>query len=156
MENIVVSLIVGILGAFITSVGLFLTTKFNYRDLYSKSVSSSRMDWINNFREEISTIIAALKMSIDEEDLTDAGAKYLFEAEKARAKLLTRLNMDTSRIGNEYNEAMATLLNEIDFKSSCATHEDRTDVLIDLTRKILEPEWVRVKQEAGGKRFETM
>lgn len=145
MNNIIGNVLSGLVGAIFATAVTLLTLRFHYHDLYAKSISSNRMDWINNFREEISTIIACLSFN----DLGER-AKYAYDAEKARAKLLTRLNMDTTRLGNEYNEAMDTVLNSICFECGC-TSQETVKRLITLSRKILEPEWQRVKEEARGR-----
>ena len=131
----------GALGAMIGAGVSFLTLKYNYRDLYARNISANRMDWINNFREEIGLIVAALNCD---------GADVAYEAEKARASLLTRLNLDTSKEGNEFNGVMADVLNGIDFEKKYVNSKNIADTLIELSRKILEPEWQRVKKETGG------
>ena len=133
----------GALGAMIGAGLSFLTLKYHYRDLYARNISANRMDWINKFREEIGLIVAALNS-------TKRDGNEIHEAEKARARLLTRLNLDTSKAGNEFNGVMADVLNEIDFEKKSVNSKDIADTLIDLSRKILEPEWQRVKKEAGG------
>ena len=120
----------GILGAILGAGITALTIRFNYRDLYARSISASRMEWINNFRECANSTI--------------------YSAEKARTKILTRINLDTTKRGNEYNKALSDILNNIDFKNPYIDNEPYEKALIELTRKILEPEWKRVKQEAGG------
>lgn len=128
------ALITGIVGAF--------TLKFHYRELYAKSISSSRMHWINNFRKELSIVIATLKTK-----------KNVYEAEKARAKLLTRINMDISKPGNEYNGVFEKMLFEIDFNNLSNVNVDNIiEKLTEVSRKILEYEWKRVKEEAGGRK----
>ena len=139
MENIIGELLSGLIGAILGAGISFLTLRFNYRDLYSRSVSANRMDWINNFREEIATIIAALEC---QETKTSKPAKdedIIYQAYKARAKLQTRLNMDISKSGNEYNQVMSNLLQTIDFKkcSECDDKENLIEKLTTLTRKIL-------------------
>lgn len=138
-------LLSGIFGAILGAGISFLTLRYNYRDLYARNISANRMEWINNFREEISIVIATLRSS---PDIDSQG--YVFEAEKARAKLLTRLNMDISKIGNEYNGVMANTLESIDFSNIPSNSKCIAENLVDLSRKILEPEWQRVKKEAGG------
>ena len=146
MSGILNGLIGAAIGALVAWVGTLLTVKFQYKDMYSRTVSSNRMEWINNFREEIGIIVACLK--------TPASCAEIFEAEKARAKLLTRLNMDTSREGNELNAVFSQHLEEIDFRSVNSQSESAevTECLIILTRDILEPEWQRVKEEAKGRK----
>lgn len=129
-------------GALIGAVISIFTLRFHYRELYAKSISSSRMQWINNFRNELSVIIATLKTG-----------KNIYEAEQARAKLLTRINMNTSQPGNEYNDVFAKLLLELNFNNTTDINiDDIIRKLTELAREILEYEWKRVKEEAGGKR----
>ena len=141
----------GLIGAIITAAISLLLVRYHYRDLYAKSVSANRMEWINNFRDEVSTIIATIKILQQNGRCTEKENKYIYQAEKARAKLLTRLNMDTSKPGNEYNRVMADVLTKIKFRKACPIDQCYAEKLIALSRKILEPEWRRVKKEAGGK-----
>ena len=77
----------------------FLSVKFSYKDLYARTVSENRMHCIDNFREEISIIVATLAIQSNycrKTKHSNISNKDVIEAEKARAKLLTRLNMRTS------------------------------------------------------------
>lgn len=130
--------------------GGLLTWQFNYHNLFAATVSKSRMDWINCFREEISTIIAALERNVDEDEKRRT-VDYRYEGYKARAKLRTRLNMDTERSGNEYNEALDGILRSLKFDGTDRNIEETKEMLIELARDILEPEWQRVKKEAKGR-----
>lgn len=150
--DIVGELLSGLIGAILGAGISFLTLRYNYRDLYARSISANRMDWINNFREEIATIIAALDCNAKSKDGKHPPPHtqeddIIYKAYKARAKLQTRLNMDTSKIGNEFNKVMSDILKDIDFENPCPKSKD---TLINLSREILEPEWKRVKKEAGG------
>ncbi|MBO4693382.1 MAG: hypothetical protein J5659_03190 [Clostridia bacterium] len=139
-------------GALIGAVISIFTLRFHYRELYAKSISSSRMQWINDFREEVSTIIATLKANKSDINKTQPN-KIVYKAEQARAKLLTRINMNTSQPGNEYNDVFAKLLLELDFNNTMDINiDDTTRKLTELSREILEYEWKRVKDEARGKR----
>lgn len=143
----------GVLGAILGAGVSFLTLRYNYRDLYARSISTSRMEWINNFREEISIIVATVRTFSDKknnEKNDDNFNMRILEAEKARAKLLLRLNLDTSKPGNEYNRVMLEVLSDFDFRNPSPNDEQKVKILIDLTRKILEPEWKKVKREAEG------
>ena len=141
----------GILGAILGAGITALTIRFNYRDLYARSISASRMEWINNFREEIAIIVATLKTTSCKNLKNDECAhSTIYSAEKARTKILTRINLDTTKRGNEYNTVLSDIMNNIDFKNPYIDNEPYEKALIELTRKILEPEWKRVKKEAGG------
>lgn len=141
-------IIASIIGAVVGFGSGYLTLRLGYKDLYARTVSTNRMDWINNFREEISIVIAGIRCKgRNSEGTVD---DIIYQAEKARAKLLTRLNMNIARIGNEYNAVMNDVLNKIDFSNTSISDQKYIETLIGLSRKILEPEWRRVKQEAGG------
>ena len=145
------TLLSGILGAIIGGILSFLTLRYNYKDLYARNISTSRMDWINSFREDMATVIAALKCGEGALKNQEKNAKFLFEAEKARARLLTRINMNISRNGNEYNKVISDILLNIDFINPGQETKEQINSLMYLSRRILEIEWKRVKNEAGGK-----
>lgn len=145
MYEIVASMIAGLLSGGIVGA---MTLRFHYKNLYADTVSKNRMDWINNFREEMSTIIATVQSVRGKCQNKD---ELIYDAEKARAKLLTRLNQDTSKKGNEYNKTLTQILEKLDFNQAANSSNDVIPTLIELTRKILEPEWQRVKREAKGK-----
>ena len=139
------SIISALIGAAVGFLIVLFTVRFNYKQLFAQTVSQNRMEWINSFRGEVSEIIDCLKMPFDRRK------EYVYAAEKARAKLLTRLNMDLSKPGNENNKLLSDCLNGIDF-SSRKSYDAEIEELLELTRKVLEHEWKRVKQEAKGKK----
>lgn len=146
----ILSFIGALAGAVIGFVGSWLLLKYNYKDLFAKTVSSNRMDWINKFRDEIAMVIGTIRiLKHSEPPYYDYRADIL-KAEQARVRLLTRLNMSTERFGNEYNEVFAARLEALNFYDADKVSEDDMQKLIELTRKILEPEWQRVKSEAKG------
>ena len=106
----ILSFIGALAGAVIGFVGSWLLLKYNYKDLFAKTVSSNRMDWINKFRDEIAMVIGTIRiLKHSEPPYYDYRADIL-KAEQARVRLLTRLNMSTERFGNEYNEVFAARL----------------------------------------------
>ena len=148
-------LLSGIIATLVSAAVSFVSIRFNYHELFARTVSENRMDWINKFRDEISTIVATIKVNNTDD-------KMLFAAEKAKASLITRLNQDITKPGNEYNKRMLEELNKVNFdlgESSNDLKKNSSDLggcngkieaLLDLSRKILEPEWKRVKEEARG------
>ncbi len=141
------------IGAFLGAIlGALITNKYNYHHLFAETVSKSRMEWINHFRDEVGIIVAALRIEQKEDCQKDCKKDCkkdcYYEAEKARARLLTRLNQDTGKIGNEYNGYFTKLLEGIVFSKK---DETKAKEIIKVSRKILEPEWQRVKKEARGK-----
>ena len=151
-------------GGFITWFFNWQKNKIDMRKVFAETVSKSRMEWITSFRNEIGTIVAAIKMRNHVlegkccnlakgtcADCKECKKKYYTEvvpeALKAVSTLRTRLNMNITKRGNEYNDILDDMLHEIDFyEKNDVSEED----LISITRKILEPEWGRVKDEAGG------
>ena len=68
---------------------------------------------------------------------------------KAVSTLRTRLNMDITKKGNEYNGILDDMLSRIDFYEKNKGDISEED-FISIARDILEPEWRRVKDEARG------
>ena len=144
------------------------TNKTNMKKLFAETVSKSRMEWITKFRNEIGIIVAAISMrnyvlernryNLENgngtcSDCEECQKKYYTEivprALEAVSTLRTRLNMDITKKGNEYNGRLDEMLSSIDFYNKNQDDVSEED-LIDVTRKILEPEWRRVKDEARG------
>lgn len=126
---------------------------------WSKIVSESRNRWINDFRDEIATIVGTIKIinsylnkNVEKCDCDNSEfiLEKIYHAEVARARLLTKLNT-TSIIGNGNNFPLKELLESIKFNCLKETDDYIVDEIIDATKKILEPEWRRVKDEARGK-----
>ena len=97
--------------------------------------------------------------SLKEQAMLEAREKAMLEAERARVKLLTRLNQDITKSGNEYNKIFSELLMDIDLSNlpkdgkSNGNSNDFGNIMnqaVKYARKILEPEWARVKKEAKG------
>lgn len=155
----------GIIGVVVGFLGSWLALKFNYKQLFADTVSKNRMDWINNFREELSIVLGTYKALSYMKIQADKGKPKkpdpnkpipkikpadVLKAEQARVKLLTRLNQDTAKASNEYNAIFADKLRSINFY--CGYNKKLYNELIDYSRKILEVEWRRVKKEAQGER----
>lgn len=162
MNEALSGLLGAILGAGIALLGTMLTNKLGYKNLFAEVVSKNRMDWINNFREELSVFLGTAKLVhdlclkkcslCDETKCLDKAecCKLICDLEKARVKLLTRLNQDISKDGNEYNKEFADHINKLDFWNKGFNFDDEYKKIVDMARKILEPEWVKVKKEAKG------
>lgn len=160
MEDWVIGIISGLSGGFLGFFASLLTLRFNYRSLFAQTVSQNRMDWINSFREELSIVVGAVKalkaINKPNNEVTNQlnieELKLKIDAEKAKAKLLTRLNSNSTKTGNEYNEVFSEMLKKIQFDGS----DDAVMWLEDLedtAKQILESEWARVKKEAKGKYY---
>ena len=138
------------------------------KKLFAETVSKSRMEWIINFRNEIGIIVAAIRMrnyvlerncyNLENgngtcSDCEECQKKYYTEivpgALKAVSTLRTRLNMNITKKGNEYNGILDEMLSRIDFYEKNKGDISEED-FISIARDILEPEWRRVKDEARG------
>ena len=139
-----------IIGAFVGFLSSLLFLRCDYRQLFAQTVSNSRMNWIDNFREEFSIFIGTAKYIKHREYFQTVTEDHIIQAEKSRVKLLTRLNQNIDIIGNEFNEVFAKKLNEIHLQDSSTITDEKIDMLISLSREILEPEWQKVKKEAKG------
>lgn len=169
----------GVIGALIGFLGSFLALRLEYKKLFAETVSKSRMKWIDNFRKEFSVFFGTCSYLMNQHFSENEGPKKnslntgeknddetesqkeeaLLEAERARVKLLTRLNQDITKQGNEYNKNFSNLLMNIDLRKltndgkNNGNSNDFGDIMnqaVKYARKILEPEWARVKKEAKG------
>ncbi len=155
-----------LVGALIGAIAPILVLRFNYRQLFAETVSKNRMEWIQGFREEISIIVATIecihthKYNTACKTNSETPCKndeyicnMIYEGEKAKAKLMTRLNQDITKYGNEYNEVLFDMLSKNLFTNKTEDEKNLTIDLLDVTRKILEHEWKRVKEEAKGEKY---
>lgn len=155
-------------GGILAAIFSWQKNKIDMQKLYAETVSQSRMAWITSFRNDMGTIVAAVKMrnsilkgfccnvdaSKDNYAICEPCQKKYYteivpEALKAVSVLRTRLNMNILKKGNEYNDILEKMLCDIDFYAKKEGDVSDND-LIDITRKILESEWGRVKDEAKG------
>ncbi len=166
-----------IIAALLTVGGVLITALITYyqfrKEQWQKSVSDSRNHWLNCFRDEFGVLagyIEFLQSYECQEELEiitevfpkenevtigyntpinkeEKCSKKLLEALNAKNKLYTRINTNSSTLGNEYNEAYKLLLESIDF--SKITEFD-LDLFKKLTNLILEKEWQKVKRETKG------
>ena len=181
--GIIVGAIIGaVCGGFVSILGSILIYKNSCKQIFADNVSKSRMNWIVEFRNEVGIIVATLRLlnNLYKNNEYD-NAKWnissnsdiynkIFEAEKARTILLTRLNCDITKEGNEHNKAFSNLLSELNFMILDTTQnnnqqstisstqinnveniENTIEQIIKYTKKILEFEWQRVKREAKGR-----
>ena len=143
-------LIGAVVGAIFGFIASFLTLRFNYHQLFASTVSSNRMEWINVWRESISKFLACAEI-LHTTVKTDNNEKELVEYEKelleARAMIITRLNTKESD-----HVLMYGTLTQIDYSPSSQSFYAQQTAIIELSQKILKPEWERVKNEAKGKR----
>ena len=149
-----VELLNGLIGAVVGAIfgftASFLTLRFNYHQLFAETVSKNRMEWINVWRENISKFLACAeilqKCSLSTECDNCKIVEYKKEFYESRAMITSRLNM-----GEELHVLMFAAINQIDFKTPDLEFVAKREYILELARKILKPEWERVKKEAKGK-----
>ena len=57
-KEIIVAVLKGALASGITFLGTYLLLKYNYKKLFAETISKSRNEWINQFRNEIITFLS--------------------------------------------------------------------------------------------------
>ena len=150
--------------------------KYNYNHLFAESVSKNRMEWINVWRENISTFLATSDLLRENNDLaqmegtstevttpekTAAGKGTPTEAEldqirdymalrermlKSRYMISARLNLNERLHQRMYEVLRALNVGNVSDKDFTAMCE----LIESLAREILKEEWERVKEEAHG------
>ena len=131
-----------------------ITNHYNYNQLFAQTVSDNRMDWINVWRENISKFLACAEFlhrhndkNCEKSDECDKCYEYEKEMYQAKSMIISRLNLTE----NEHVFMKASLDN-FDYNDDEKTFIVKREYILELARKILKPEWERVKQEAKGKR----
>ena len=146
-----------IIGALITFVASCLTLRFNYKQLFAKTVSSTREKWLCIFRENLSKFLACAEILNGDEfiegdkDSNDNNAcrksEYKKEFYETRGMIVSRLNMD-----EELHVLMFASINQIDCEKKDLVFVAKREYIYDVARKLMKEEWQRVKDEARGKR----
>lgn len=165
MPDEVIAAIIALAGV-ILSVGIslmvsLLTRRYNYNQLFAETVSKNRMEWINVWRESVSTFLAIAEVlhkckvvgtSVSTESANKANCNTCDICElkkemlKARETITTRLNMT-----EELHCLMFAAIKGLDYSSKNTEFPAQCEYIEELTRQILKPEWERVKTEARGK-----
>lgn len=161
MGNGITNEIIGLIGtltaAIITAVVGIITFKLESR---AKRVTEERVKWLNIVRADYSIIMAAYELKkssinnfrelkVNKEDYD----KIMFEAEKARYDLISRLNTNTYE-GNEYNYPIKHVLLKMKFVAAMDFNSDKPMVnnndiekLMKYMNLMLEREWNKSKKE---------
>lgn len=150
MTSEVISALIALSGVIISIVISLLigwsSIKYNYCQLFAQTVSANRMDWINVWRESISIFLACAEVlhnncSCKSEELI----KIEKEMYEARGMIVSRLNLS-----EEDHTAMLLLIENFTICCSDKQFVRQRKAIHALARKILKPEWERVKNEARG------
>jgi hypothetical protein len=125
------------------------------RQTWGEIVSKNRMEWINNFREEVSKVLLPVELNIQRSNddsipnTDETTCSILKDGFYSKNKLLTRLNINHGA-NIDANQKLAELLDEYSIKNFHNLDDKWGKQVIFLTKMILEPEWRRVKKEAKG------
>lgn len=139
----------------ITFVIGFKNIGFSYKSLFAETVSNSRNNWINVWRDEISKFLAISDILRHEKKYVEKGwdddhyLDLLKEYHISKNKVLMRLNMNEKR-----HQEVYILINKIAYEKGLEDEEYKKwkECLMTVTRDLLKDEWERVKAEAGGKK----
>jgi hypothetical protein len=145
MNEIIIGALSGIAGAFLT------IYQFN-RKSWGQNVSTNRMEWINSFRTEVSTLLAVVDLGNLEDISSQHCSEGLIEAFRCKNKLITRLNIHKGVLATE-NLILSALIMKFNHQYLPQLANDNQWYLdvVHYTKIILEEEWQRVKKEARGR-----
>lgn len=148
--------------ALIAFLGVFLTAtctmRSAQRESYNKRVTEERIKWLNTMRSLYGTIMAAWKMksaSVNNYFPPNFDVKFynemMFEAEKAKAEFLSRLNTSKYET-NQFNFQIKDILERIDFIREVPLNrveelQKGVELMNVYVNKMLEQEWDRSKEE---------
>ncbi len=172
-----VSAIVAVIGAVVTLIIGIWTWRYNYNRLFAQTVSTNRMDWINVWRENISTFLACAKVlhacnaetacancsqrkfPDKKTDADNNKAKSFCEVKdcyirETKQKMEFARTMITSRLNltEDSHKLMKITIMTLDCDIKNEKFYHQCEYIEELARQILKPEWERMKDEAKGKR----
>lgn len=107
------------------------------REQWGKIISQSRINWINEFRNDIATLVSFKKLNVNEK------SKWYL----AKYRLLQKINITNQNEQTYLNEELYELVSNYELESSNSALDDR---ILEISRQLLEIEWQRVKKEARG------
>ena len=148
----VVAAIIALFGVSITAI---FSVKGVNREIYNKSVTAERIKWLNKVREDYSIIMAAFEINISgnsnqNEPRIDKNEydRRMYEAEKARYDLISRLNTSTFD-GNEFNYELKSILKKVNFASGDVNElKNKKETFMVYMNCMLEQEWQKSKKES--------
>jgi len=137
ITGVIVAAVSGSAASLIT---MAINDKHSKNELYAKTISSCRMEWINKMRKYlVDLIVLCKKINRDDKD------KNKFE--HCRASILLRLNHTSNK--EKYNNKLKDLLNNMTFDQICEPKNNIAEKIEHIGPRLLKDEWERVKNEAG-------
>ncbi len=148
-KEIMFTLIGAFIGAFATMFVGVLSNRFSYKSLFAETISKSRNNWINIWRDEIANFLAIADiLRFEKGKIDDKYIELMKEYHIAKNKIIMRLNMNEKRHQEVYLLINKIAYEEIDDEEYRVLKES----LMAVTQNLLKNEWERVKLEARGKR----
>lgn len=137
--------LVAVIASFVTIIVTVITSsrthRFNYKELFAKTVSESRNEWLKQMRDYISQMLAEASGCANNHGSAHKSKEYY----KARNEVMLRLNI------TEVDHLI--LKKHIEDLDECNSDSELIvirDDIIDISNKILKDEWEKVKSEAKG------
>lgn len=144
-----IALIGVLLSISITLIIGLCNNRYNYRQLYAETISTNRMDWINVWRENVSRFLACAETLRNNRTCdSDEILKIEKEMYAARSMVVSRLNLN-----EEDHKLMLVLMNKFTIHCNDEDFINQREAIVALARKILKPEWERLKDEARGRKY---
>lgn len=166
MDEAIIGLIGALIGSTLTFIVGALTLRYNYLKLYAEMISSSRNEWINIWRDELSKFLSItdiLRYEVidkyktnelnDNNEINSSERQYYLSLIKeyhiSKNKILMRLNLN-----EKMHQEVYLLINKISYEKGLDNKEyfKLKEVLLNVSRDLLKDEWERVKQEAKGRK----
>lgn len=143
-NNVTGEILSGVLGAIIAFIASFLLLRFNYKDLFAKTISQDRIVWLKQMREYAENLFHYVRNNNSKEQRDYNGKTYYDYVEP----ILLRLNLSVDK---ESDEGKIILLIKGDFKTiKDNLNSGNENDLLCLFRSMLKNEWEKVKCEAKG------
>ena len=146
-EEIITALIAAVVSIAVN----FALNRFKYRDLYARTVTNNRMEWINIWRKSSAELIACCEMILNNNNLLsgkNSPNNYLSELYKEfyikKENILLRLNLD-----EENHKIVYAILEDLNPNN---ISNEKIKEIEGIVRITLKDEWERVKKEAKGKK----
>jgi len=147
-ELITGGVVAAVFGGVISLIIMAINDKHSKNELYAKTVTSYRLEWIQEVRKYLVDLIVIYKKTTHTDKDRD-------EFECSRASILLRLNhthkneCKFSNNSTDYNDQLIDLLNNMEFDKIREQRNCIIEKIEDVGPKLLKEEWEQVKIESG-------
>lgn len=139
MEDAMLAIVPAILSALLTG---FVSWVIFKRQLRVEHVTDRRMEWITLWRNEMAIFLSYAE--ILHQDPAAATPENLQKMAQSKYAIFMRVN-----INEPMHLQMLQMLKEFDYAASDSVFVKQKELIEELTREILKPEWERVKNESA-------